>query len=60
MTEAVRQSQAPIFFFQAANDYSLEPTRQPGEEMRRAGRACEAKIYPAFGSSAADGHSFGW
>ena len=60
MTEAVRQSQAPIFFFQAENDYSLEPTRQLGEEMRKAGRAYEVKIYPAFGRSRDDGHSFAW
>jgi len=60
MIEAVRQSQAPIFFFQAANDYSIEPTQQLGEEMRKAQRAYEAKIYPAFGTSSADGHSFAW
>jgi carboxymethylenebutenolidase len=60
MIEAGRQARAPVFLFQAANDYSLEPTQRLGEEMRRAGRAYEAKIYPAFGSSRSDGHSFGW
>jgi carboxymethylenebutenolidase len=60
MIEAVQQSRAPIFFFQAANDYSLEPTERLGEAMRRAGRAYETKIYPAFGGSRADGHSFAW
>jgi dienelactone hydrolase len=60
MTNAVRQSQVPIFFFQAENDYSLEHTQQLGEEMRRLRRAYEAKIYPAFGSSSSDGHSFAW
>jgi dienelactone hydrolase len=60
MTAAVRQSRAPIFFFQAENDYSLEPTQQLGEEMRKAGRPYEVKIYPVFGSSRADGHSFAW
>jgi carboxymethylenebutenolidase len=60
MIEAARQARAPVFLFQAANDYSLEPTQRLSEEMRRAGRAYEAKIYPAFGASRSDGHSFGW
>ena len=60
MRAAVRRSRTPIFFFQAENDYSLEPTQQLGEEMRKAGRAYEVKIYPAFGSSRDDGHSFAW
>ena len=60
MIEAVRQSKAPIFLFQAANDFSIEPTQRLGEEMRRAGRPYESKIYSAFGQSAQDGHSFAW
>ena len=28
--------------------------------MQDAGRVFELKIYPAFGKSAADGHSFAW
>ena len=60
MKEAVRQSQAPIFFFQAANDYTVEPTQQLGDEMRKSRLAFEARIYPPFGSSKADGHSFAW
>lgn len=57
---AVRQAQAPIFFFQAENDYSLAPTEVLGKAMRDAGKPSVVKIYPAFGSSAADGHSFAW
>lgn len=60
LARAVRQSQAPIFFFQAENDYSLSPTEVLGREMREAGRPSVVKIYPAFGASAADGHSFAW
>jgi dienelactone hydrolase len=60
MIEAARQARAPVFLFQAANDYSLEPTQRLGEEMRRARRAYEAKIYPAFGSSRSDRHSLAW
>jgi pimeloyl-ACP methyl ester carboxylesterase len=60
LVSSVRQSQAPIFFFQAENDYSLAPTEVLGKAMRDAGKPSVVKIYPAFGSSAADGHSFAW
>jgi dienelactone hydrolase len=60
MTHAVRNARAPIFFFQAANDYSLAPSDTLSEEMTRAGRPHRVKIYPPFGTSAADGHSFAW
>jgi dipeptidyl aminopeptidase/acylaminoacyl peptidase len=60
MTRAVRNSKAPIFFFQAANDYDLSPTRTLSAAMKSAGKEFEVKIYPAFGSSVQDGHSFGY
>jgi len=60
MTSAVRNSKAPILFFQAENDYDLSPSRTLSTEMKDAGKAFELKIYPAFGKSAADGHSFAW
>jgi carboxymethylenebutenolidase len=60
MSAAVREAQAPVFFFQAANDYSLEPTRALAKVMLTAGRPHEAKIYPAFGNSKVEGHSFAW
>lgn len=58
MIQAVRNSQAPIFFFQAENDYNLAPSRILSAEMKNAGKQAELKIYPAFGASAADGHNF--
>jgi len=60
MARAVRHSNSPIFFFQAENDYDLSPSRTLSAEMQDAGRVFELKIYPAFGKSAADGHSFAW
>ncbi|MEO5894803.1 MAG: prolyl oligopeptidase family serine peptidase [Vicinamibacterales bacterium] len=60
MTAAVRRSRSPMFVFQAANDFNIEPTRQLGEALRRAGRPYEARIYPAFGATNSDGHSFAW
>jgi carboxymethylenebutenolidase len=60
MTEAVRNSKAPIFFFQAANDFDPSPSKVLFEAMKNAGKACELKIYPAYGKSAIDGHTFGY
>jgi len=60
MARSVRHSNAPIFFFQAENDYDLSPSRILSAEMQDAGKVFELKIYPAFGKSAADGHSFAW
>jgi dienelactone hydrolase len=60
MVAAVEKSQAPIFFFQAENDYTLAPTNILGEAMRKAGKPSVVKIYPAFGRSAEEGHSFTW
>jgi len=60
MARAVRNSKAPIFFFQAENDYDLSPSRTLSTEMKDAGKVFELKIYPAFGKSPSDGHSFAW
>jgi dipeptidyl aminopeptidase/acylaminoacyl peptidase len=60
MTRAVRNSRAPIFFFQAENDYDLSPSRILSAAMKDAGKVSEMKIYPAFGKSAPDGHSFAY
>jgi dipeptidyl aminopeptidase/acylaminoacyl peptidase len=60
MIAAVRNSHAPVFFFQAENDYSLAPSRTLSAAMKDVGKIAEMKIYPALGESAADGHSFTW
>jgi carboxymethylenebutenolidase len=60
MTHAVRNSRAPIFFFQAANDYDLSPSRQLPAAMRNAGKAYKVRIYPAYGASPEEGHSFAY
>jgi carboxymethylenebutenolidase len=60
MTRAARNSKVPTFLFQAANDYDLSPSRSLSAEMRSAGKIVEVKIYPAFGRSASEGHSFAW
>jgi dipeptidyl aminopeptidase/acylaminoacyl peptidase len=60
MIRAVRNSQAPILFFQAENDYDLSPSRTLSSVMKEAGKVSELRMYPAFGKSAADGHNFTW
>ena len=60
MKRAVLNSQSPIFFFQAANDHDLAPSRSLAGAMSSAGLPHRVQIYPAFGSSAAAGHSFAW
>ncbi len=60
MTRAVRNSRAPIFFFQAENDYDLSPSRTLSLAMKDAGKEFKIKIYPPFGKSAQDGHTFGY
>src|SRR6202040_4217226 len=37
LTHAVRNSRAPIFFFQAKNDYDLSPSRMLSAAMKNAG-----------------------
>jgi hypothetical protein len=42
MTRAVRNANAPIFFFQAANDYDLAPTKTLSAVMKDASKTYEA------------------
>ena len=60
MARAVRNANAPIFFFQAANDYDLSPSKTLSAVMKDAGKTYEVKIYPPYGSSAQEGHTFGY
>lgn len=58
MTRAVSNSKAPIFFFQAANDFDLSPSRTLSTTMKTAGKPYALKIYPAYGNSQMDGHTW--
>jgi carboxymethylenebutenolidase len=60
MVRTVANARAPIFFFQAENDYDLAPSRMLSAAMKDAGKTVEVKIYPPFRSSASDGHSFAY
>ncbi|HKX95082.1 MAG TPA: alpha/beta fold hydrolase [Methylibium sp.] len=59
MTRAALNAQVPLFVAQAANDYSIEPTRVLGRALCEAGKTYRAKVFPAFGVTAGEGHSLG-
>jgi dienelactone hydrolase len=48
----------PIYFIQAANDYSTAPTVELAEAARAAGVTVEARVWPGFGLSQDEGHYF--
>jgi dipeptidyl aminopeptidase/acylaminoacyl peptidase len=60
MTRSVKNAKAPIFFFQAENDWNLAPTRTLSAAMKEAGKPYAVKIYPPYGNSRQDGHTFGY
>lgn len=60
MIRSVRASKSPIFFFQAANDFDTSPTKELATAMRTAGKKAQVKIYPPYGHSAREGHSFAY
>ena len=56
LKRAVRQASVPIFIIQAQNDYSTEPSKVLGRELEKKGAPNQAKVYPAFGTTAQEGH----
>jgi hypothetical protein len=55
---AVDAARAPIFFIHAANDYSVAPGHELGDEMARLQKPSRVTIYPPAGATAEDGHRF--
>ena len=60
MLHAVRNAKAPILFFQAENDYNLAPSRTLYAAMKESNRQAEIRIYPPYGNSPQEGHSFAY
>jgi len=60
MTNAVQHAKIPILFIQAQNDYTTAPSRALYEAMNNAGKRASIRIFPPYGKSASDGHSFAW
>jgi len=48
----------PVMMIQAANDYSLAPSKAMDEELSRLSKRHVRKIYPAFGQTRGEGHNF--
>ena len=48
----------PVMMIQAANDYSLAPSKAMDEELSRQSKRHVRKIYPAFGQTQGEGHNF--
>jgi len=55
---AARRTTMPVFFIQAANDYSTAPARELSAAMAQFGKPHQVKIYPPVGETAQEGHDF--
>jgi dienelactone hydrolase len=53
--EAVQRCKVPMFLLQAENDYTLAPSDMLGPIIHEKGGANQAKVYPAFGTTHAEG-----
>lgn len=56
MVEQAKKVRMPIFFAQAANDFSVRPTQEIAAALVGTMVRFEAKIYPAFGHTQDEGH----
>jgi len=60
MLEMARNARVPVYFIQAENDHDTAPSKALAAEMQRLGKPHRLRIFPAFGGSAEDGHTFGY
>jgi carboxymethylenebutenolidase len=60
LKDAARQARAPLFLFQARNDHDLAPHQSLLMEVQRTGHPAESRVYPAFGTTARQGHAFAY
>lgn len=60
MIRAARNARVPIFFVQAENDFDLSPSRVLSATMKAVHNPYQLKIYPPFGASTDEGHSFAY
>jgi hypothetical protein len=57
---AVGHAPAPVVIIQGVKDFSVAPRRVLHAALEAVHRPSELRIYPPYGSSADDGHNFGW
>jgi hypothetical protein len=55
---ATAQIAVPVFMIYAANDFTVTPGKALDAERTRLGKPHRLEVYPAVGTSAADGHDF--
>ena len=55
---AVKRLTSPVLFLFASNDYSVEPGKALDAELEREGKVHQLRIFPPFGKTATEGHSF--
>jgi carboxymethylenebutenolidase len=60
LLDAASRTTAPVFLFQASNDYDLAPNKAIAAARRQAGKPVEDKVYPRYGWSGSAGHSFAY
>lgn len=58
MLQAARQSQMPVLFIQAKNDYDIAPSRELAAEMEKSAKPHVLQIFPSFGKSNQEAHEF--
>ena len=58
LIQAVQSATVPILLIQAKNDYDLSPTKTMAKELERMNKPHKLLIFPKFGKTQADGHSF--
>lgn len=58
LKKMAEQATIPVYFIQAKNDFSIEPSAVLSEEMKKAGKTCVVKIYPPYKQSEMEAHFF--
>jgi carboxymethylenebutenolidase len=58
MLARAAELRCPIYFIQAATDYSTRPTTELAAAARKAGVETQERIFPAWGLTADEGHVF--
>lgn len=60
LTDVAKLARVPVFFGQAENDYDLTPSKVLSATMTKAGKPNVMRMFPAFGKTTEEGHSFGY
>lgn len=58
LIQAVQSATVPILLIQARNDYDLSPTQIMAKELKESNKPHKLLLFPAFGKTNAEGHSF--